>query len=54
MAIVALYSNFVAACSPKPKIRKMSWTKPLHDFVKLNVDASFDEDQLRGATGAVI
>jgi hypothetical protein len=46
IAIGALYSNFVAARSTKPKIRKEGWTKPLQEFVKLNVDASFDADEL--------
>jgi hypothetical protein len=54
MAIGAFYSNFVAACSPKAKIRKVRWKKLLHEFAKLNVDASFDEGELRGATGVGI
>jgi ribonuclease HI len=54
IAIGALYSNFTAANSSKPKLRTMGWVKPLQNFVKVNVDASFDADDLRGATGAVI
>jgi ribonuclease HI len=54
IAIGALYSNYTAANSARPKLRKAGWAKPLNDFVKLNVDASFDADDLRGATGAVL
>jgi ribonuclease HI len=54
IAIGALYSNYTAANSARPKLRKAGWAKPLNDFVKLNVDASFDADDLRGATGAII
>ena len=35
-------------------MRRVVWTKPLQGFVKLNVDASFDADDLRGTTGAVL
>jgi hypothetical protein len=54
MAIGALYSNFIAAHSPKPKLQKYGWTKPLQNFIKLNVDASLDVDGARGTTVAVI
>jgi ribonuclease HI len=30
------------------------WAKPPESFVKLNVDASFDADDLQGTTGAII
>jgi ribonuclease HI len=53
-AIEALYSNYFAANSPKAKAKRGGWVKPISDHVKVNVDASFDEDQLRGTTGAVI
>jgi hypothetical protein len=53
-AIEALYSNYCAANSPKAKPKREGWVKPLSDHVKVNVDASFDADQLRGTTGAVI
>jgi hypothetical protein len=53
-AIDALYSNFYAANSPRAKPKREGWTKPLHDHLKINVDASFDADELKGATGAVI
>jgi hypothetical protein len=42
IAIGALYSNYTAANSARTKLRKAGWAKPLNDFVKLNVDASFD------------
>jgi hypothetical protein len=54
IAIGVLYSNYTASNSARPKLRKAGWAKPLKDFVKLNVDASFDADDLRGATGVVI
>jgi ribonuclease HI len=54
IAIGALNSNYTAANSSRPKFWKAGWPKPLKDFAKLNVDASFDDDDLRGATGAVI
>ena len=50
IAIEALYSNFIDANSPRPKMRRMGWVKPLHNFVKINVDASFNADDLRGAS----
>jgi hypothetical protein len=46
--------QFIAAHSPKPKLRRDGRTKPLQNFVKLNVDASSDADDLRGTTGVVI
>jgi hypothetical protein len=52
--IRTLYSNKFVANSPKAKPKREGWVKPLSDHVKVNVDASFDEDQLRGTTGAVI
>jgi ribonuclease HI len=54
ITIGVLYSNYVAAYSPKAKPRKATWEKPLQEFVKLNVDASFDMNELCGATGAVL
>jgi hypothetical protein len=35
-------------------MKKKGWVKPVQDYVKLNVDASFVADDLRGATGAII
>lgn len=54
LAIGAIYSNFTTANSPKAKRKTKGWSKPIQSFVKLNVDASFDADDLRGTTGAVI
>jgi hypothetical protein len=54
IAIGALYSNYTIANSARPKLWKAGWAKPPKDFVKLNVDASFDANDLRGATGTVI
>lgn len=53
-AIEALHVNFVAANSPKPRAKREGWLRPLQDYVKINVDASFDADTLKGTTGAVI
>jgi hypothetical protein len=49
-----LYSSFYAANSPRAKPKREGWTKPLCDHLKINGDASFDADELKGATGAVI
>lgn len=42
MAIQALMANFVVASSPKASRKNGGWSGPPTDFVKLNVDASFD------------
>ncbi|KAE8799070.1 Laccase-4 [Hordeum vulgare] len=47
-------ANFIVANSRKPKVRIEGWKKPRRDSVKLNVDASFDQDSLQGSVGAVI
>ena len=54
MGILAIASNYIKTYSPKAKRKSEGWSKPSMGFVKLNVDASFDHDQLRGTTGAVI
>ena len=54
MGIRAITSNYVNAHSPKAKRKNEGWCRPPRGFVKLNVDASFDHDQLRGTAGAVI
>jgi hypothetical protein len=54
MKMGAIYSNFAAACSPKVRWVVKGWSKPLQNFVKLNVDVSLDMDDLRGTTGAII
>ena len=32
----------------------LKWSKPVHGFTKLNVDASYNEDSASCATGAVL
>ena len=54
MGILALTSNFVNASSPKATMKKGGWSCPPRGFVKLNVDASFDHDLLRGTMGTVL
>ena len=54
MGVLALTTNFVNASSPKATIKKEGWSYPLRGFVKLNIDASFDHDMLRGTMGAVL
>ena len=54
MEILALTTNFVNAASPKASVKKESWSCPPRGFVKLNVDASFDHDLLRGMMGAFL
>jgi hypothetical protein len=53
-AIMALIANFKAANSPKAKAKKGIWIKPQLEFLKINVDASFDANDLRGTTGAIM
>ena len=53
MAISVLMSNYKASYSVKPKMKKEGWSKPPKDYVKINVDAGFDIDNLKGTTGAV-
>jgi hypothetical protein len=36
--------------SPRAKLRQGEWSNPLMDHVKMNVDASFDVDDLAGTT----
>ena len=54
MAIKVLSSNFRSAEVSHARLRKDRWAPPTGDCVKINVDASFDPDMLRGTTGAVI
>jgi hypothetical protein len=49
-----MYGNILAPISPKSRMKKGGWVKPLKDFAKINVGALFDVDLLRGRTGAVI
>ena len=52
MGARAITTNYVIAQSSTNKIE--GWTRPPLGFVKLNVDASFDQDMLRGTAGAVL
>ncbi|XBJ13296.1 hypothetical protein VPH35_017677 [Triticum aestivum] len=54
MGIIALTYNFVNASSSKASMKKGGWHCPPRGFVKLNVDASFDQDMLKGTMGAVL
>ena len=54
MAIKVLSSNFKSAEVPHARLRKDRWAPSTGDCVKINVNASFDPDYLRGTTGAVI
>ena len=54
MEIRAITVNYVNSHFPKAKRKSEGWCRPSMGFVKLNVDASFDHDQLRGTAGAVI
>ena len=47
-------SNFVNASSPKASMKERGWSCPPRGFVKLNVEASFDHDMLKGTMGAVL
>ncbi|KAI5010157.1 hypothetical protein ZWY2020_012294 [Hordeum vulgare] len=54
LAIRGLSANFSIACAKTAKGRTGGWSKPPHGYVKLNVDAGFDHDLLRGSIGAII
>ena len=54
MKIHAIPLNYVLAISPKATMKREGWVHRPRGFVKLNVDASFDHDRLRGTTGAVL
>jgi hypothetical protein len=49
MAIDSLISNYRTANIPKAKHKRVSWSKPPPDYIK--VSTLFDEDSLRGTTG---
>ena len=53
VAISSLIANFRAAHSSRAKPKKVNWTKPPVNYVKVDVDASFDADDLRGTTWSV-
>lgn len=54
MSIQVLTANFTVAVLPKARVKKGGWSCPPHGFVKLNVDAAFDQDSLLGAAGAIV
>ena len=54
MGTRAITTNYVIAQSSKATNKIEGWTRPPLGFVKLNVDASFDQDMLRGTAGAVL
>ena len=54
MGARAIAANYVKANSPKAIRKKGGWLRPPMGFVKLNVDASFDHDLLRGTARAVL
>ena len=47
-------ANYINAHSPKATSKTGGWSRPPMGFVKLNVDASFDHDLLRGTAGAML
>ncbi|VAI21845.1 unnamed protein product [Triticum turgidum subsp. durum] len=52
MGARAITANYINAHSPKATSKTGGWSRPPMGFVKLNVDASFDHDLLRGTAGA--
>ena len=44
----------MAASIPHQKERKERWVPPLKELVKVDVDASFDEDNYKRNSGVVI
>ena len=54
LAVRGLAANFSIACSPNAKLRSGIWEKPSKGYMKLNVDAGFDQDLLEGSVGAII
>ena len=54
LGIIALTYNFVNASSSKASMKKGGWHCPPRGFMKLNVDACFNQDMLKGTMGAVL
>lgn len=52
-AILALCPNYGRAKKRAEGIRRGGWKKPPQNYVKLNADAGFDDDDESGATGAI-
>jgi len=53
LAIVSLTKNYKLAIKKDAKI-KQEWKKSREGYISLNIDASFDEDNDCGSTGAII
>jgi hypothetical protein len=53
MSIMVLAKNYTALKKPDAKQRE-GWKKLLEGKLLVNVDAAFDEDSGKGATGVVI
>jgi hypothetical protein len=54
-AISALVTNYTRARKKENQgILRHGWVRPKEDYVKLNVDASFDADSGFGAAGVII
>ena len=48
-----LSQNYINATKKEAR-EKEGWKRPIEDFVKLNIDGSFNEETGTGATGAII
>ena len=53
-AIAALALNYYRALKKNTVPRKQGWDAPKEGYVKLNVDASFSLETLKGSSGSVI
>jgi ribonuclease HI len=54
MSIRVLAMNYMNAAKKPGEKQKEGWKKPLEGNLMINVDAAFDEDSGKGATGVVI
>lgn len=54
ISFIALLSNYVAGALPRAAIKRGGLVPPRSGYVKLNIDADFDDGMLRGTTGAII
>jgi hypothetical protein len=53
LSIASLAKNFKLAAGKRTNIRQ-SWRKPPEDYIMLNIDASYDDDNGCGSTGVII
>jgi len=53
LSIISLTKNFKLAAVKGSKIRQ-GWRKPPEEYIMLNIDASYDDDNGCGSTGAII